>query len=250
MIKQLQSLCHEQGLSMQGRKAELVAWLAAAAPPRSPTPAADNPALVPPAAPTTSAPDKSCPAPPSISTGRLNDDINALAVHDASQLARTFQDVFDGGECGNADGQDDEEFVTQASGQCMVTINNAKVWVDKFIMNTHRKSGQQTEKSVLNIWKCWLTIAIASDQVLDVIINAHHIIKYLKYTGTRKLLTRSGHEQDCMNGSLSAVNFALLSLSTLVFLIYAFQSSLKKTMAMLSHVRQCQVDDEPSLKQA
>jgi hypothetical protein len=32
----------------------------------------------------------------------------------------------------------------------------------------------------------WLTIAIASGQVPDVIIDAHHIIEYLKYTGTRK----------------------------------------------------------------
>ncbi|KAG2126022.1 hypothetical protein DEU56DRAFT_721617, partial [Suillus clintonianus] len=74
--------------------------------------------------------------------------------------------------------------------------------VDEFIISTRRKSGQQTEKSVLNIWKRWLTIAIASGQVPDVIIDAHHIIKYLKYTGTRKLLTRNGGEQDHANGSL------------------------------------------------
>ncbi|KAG2081889.1 hypothetical protein BD769DRAFT_1683568 [Suillus cothurnatus] len=62
-------------------------------------------------------------------------------------------------------------------------------------------------------------------------MHAHHIIEYLKYTGTRKLLTRNGGEQDCANGSLSA-------------------SSLKKTMSMLGRVRRRQVDDNMSLEQA
>jgi hypothetical protein len=51
----------------------------------------------------------------------------------------------------------------------------------------------------------WLTIAIASGEVPDVIIDAHHIIEYLKYFGTRKLLSQSGHERD--HRSLSAVSF-------------------------------------------
>ncbi|KAG1856435.1 hypothetical protein F4604DRAFT_1685464 [Suillus subluteus] len=40
--------------------------------------------------------------------------------------------------------------------------------------------------------KRWLTITIASGQVQDVIVDAHHTIEYLKYTGTHKLLTRTG----------------------------------------------------------
>jgi hypothetical protein len=57
----------------------------------------------------------------------------------------------------------------------------------------------------------WLTIAIASGQVPDIIIDAHHIIEYLKYTGTRKLLSQSGHERD--DRSLSAVSFCLIIFS-------------------------------------
>jgi hypothetical protein len=88
-------------------------------------------------------------------------------------------------------------------------------------MNTRRRSGQQTERSVLNIWKVgssgrnpsvdadgrgkrWLTATIASGEVPDMIIDAHHIIQYLKYTGTRKLLTRSGSEKNTSE-CLSAV---------------------------------------------
>ncbi|KIK31871.1 hypothetical protein CY34DRAFT_19485 [Suillus luteus UH-Slu-Lm8-n1] len=165
----------------------------------------------------------------SVSTQGL-DKIDTLAVHDASQLARSFQDVFDGGESScieddnddtgaNAlNSQDDDEPLVYASDQCMDVFNTAKAWVDEFIMSMRQKSGQQTEKSVLNIWKHWLTIAIALGQVPDVIIDAYHIIEYLKYTGTCKLLTRNGGEQDRANGSLSA-------------------SSLKKTMAMLGQAQ-------------
>jgi hypothetical protein len=35
----------------------------------------------------------------------------------------------------------------------MDTINAANAWVDEFVMKTRWKGGQQTEKSVLDIWK-------------------------------------------------------------------------------------------------
>ncbi|KAG1778557.1 hypothetical protein EV702DRAFT_1196072 [Suillus placidus] len=180
-------------------------------------PSTPNPAL----APSTVGPD--VPAQSSISTQGL-DEINTLAAHDAKD------DIDDAGA--NApESQDDDEPLVHASGQCMDAINTARAWVDKFIMSMRRKSGQQTEKSVLNIWKHWLTITIASGQVPDVIIDAHHIIEYLKCTGTHKLLTQNGGEQDRANGSLS-------------------ESSLKKTIAMLGQVRHHQVDDNISLEQA
>ncbi|KAG1840362.1 hypothetical protein DFJ58DRAFT_92418 [Suillus subalutaceus] len=172
------------------------------------------------------------------------DDVDLLASHDASQLARSFQDAYNGSDGGIMDDdmdddgahtagnvQDDEELVVQASGPCLVAINDAKAWVDQFIMSTRRKGGQQMEKSVLNIWKRWLTAAIASGEVPDMIIDAHHIIQYLKYTATHKLLSRNGCERDSAHGSLSASLF-------------------KKTMVMLGRVRRRQVDDSLSLEHA
>ncbi|KAH8997105.1 hypothetical protein EDB86DRAFT_2803614, partial [Lactarius hatsudake] len=57
------------------------------------------------------------------------------------------------------------------------------------------KSGQQTEKSVLSLWQRWLTGALAAGIVLDIVVDAHHTIEYLKYAVTRSLLTTSGCEQ-------------------------------------------------------
>lgn len=51
----------------------------------------------------------------------------------------------------------------------------------------------------------WLTSAIVSGEVPDEIIDAHHLIQYLKHTGTRKLLTRA-RGADSTNNCLSAVS--------------------------------------------
>ncbi|KAG2142292.1 uncharacterized protein EDB93DRAFT_1252350 [Suillus bovinus] len=227
-VKQLQQLCHKQNLSTPGRKADLVAWLAAH--PSTPNPAltSSTPSII------STVPVPAEPGSPTahtqssepVSTQGL-DEIDTLATHNVSQLACSFQDAFDGGENGHVeddiddtganapDGQDDDKLLVYVSGQRMHAINTVRAWVDEFIMGTRQKSRQNTEKSVLNIWKRWLTTTIALGQVPDVIIDAHHIID----------------EQDRANGSLSA-------------------SSLKKTMTMLSCVRCRQVDDNMSLKQA
>lgn len=133
-VKQLQQLCREQNLSAQGRKADLIAHLAAQACacgavsffcPSSPRPPYSTPNPVP--APSTVGPDG--PVQSSVSTQGL-DEIDTLAAHDASQLARSFQDAFDGGESSrieddiddtdaNApDSQDDDEPLVHVSGKC------------------------------------------------------------------------------------------------------------------------------------
>ncbi|KAG1875917.1 hypothetical protein C8R48DRAFT_768772 [Suillus tomentosus] len=101
MVKQLQQLCCERNLGTRGRKADLVARLAA-------YPSAPNPALAS-SAPSiiSTVPVPAEPGSPmaptqsseSASTQKL-DKIDTLTAHNASQLACSFQDAFDSGESG------------------------------------------------------------------------------------------------------------------------------------------------------
>lgn len=71
----------------------------------------------------------------------LGEDMDALASHDASQLARSFQDAYndsnsnavdddaDDGGTGTDGIQDNEEPSVQASGLRLDAINAAKIWV-------------------------------------------------------------------------------------------------------------------------
>lgn len=71
----------------------------------------------------------------------LGEDMDTLASHDASQLARSFQDAYDGsnssavdddvddGGMGTDNIQDNEEPLVQASGLRLNAINAAKLWV-------------------------------------------------------------------------------------------------------------------------
>jgi hypothetical protein len=89
-----------------------------------------------------------------------------------------------------------------------------------------RKSGRQTENSVLSLWTVswglcyyiylltalsplsstqrWLPTALADGLVPDAIVDAHHTIEYLKYAATRNLLTTKGNSKDSQE-RLSAV---------------------------------------------
>ncbi|KAG1834071.1 hypothetical protein DFJ58DRAFT_735876 [Suillus subalutaceus] len=205
-VKQLQVLCREHGLNTRGKKADLIERLAAAVPPSpntvppttTPTiPEASSPSSVLLPAVNSRVPAGHAPMHPQACPPGSGDDVDLLASRDTSQLACSFQDAYNGSDGGIMDDDMDDD------GPCLVAINDAKAWVDEFIMITRRKGGQQTEKSVLNIWKRWLTAAIASGEVPDMIIDAHPIIQYLKYTATRKLLSRNGHERDSAHGSLS-----------------------------------------------
>lgn len=94
------------------------------------------------------------------------------------------------------------------------TAQPAKSWVDTFIFDTRRKSGRQTESSVLRLWKVvpfydyssqcaytkllqsWCRQALLSGTITDEVIDANHIIEYLKFAATRNLLTSRGHERE------------------------------------------------------
>jgi hypothetical protein len=132
-------------------------------------------------------------------------------------------------------------------------------------MNTCHKGGQQTEKSVLSLWRvstsccttitdllmvnlmqCWLLSALLSGLVPDVIIDANHITEYLKYAATRNLLAPNSREQ--VRGQRLSPVQCLVSVLFILSSPRALQSSLKKIMTMLGQVRCRQVDDNPLLE--
>ncbi|KAH8981783.1 hypothetical protein EDB86DRAFT_2769787, partial [Lactarius hatsudake] len=67
--------------------------------------------------------------------------------------------------------------------------------IDNYILQARRKSGRQTEKSVLSLWKQWVPSAITAGVIPDVIVDADHSMAYLKYAATRRLLTTTGQDQ-------------------------------------------------------
>ncbi|THH15033.1 hypothetical protein EUX98_g9527 [Antrodiella citrinella] len=162
---------------------------------------------------------------------------------DADALLSSFQVGFNGtadreGENENEDEDEDEDDEDEAdgvehpiptTGPHIQKAKEAKEWADHVIFTTRRKGARQTEESVIRIWKRWLPQAIASGEIPDMVVDAHHTIVYLKHSATRALLTRKG-KQSNSDAKLGA-------------------SSLKKTMTMLGRICRRQYDDDPSLAQ-
>lgn len=164
----------------------------------------------------------------------MNESNTGTALSGADSLSSSFRAGFNGEE--DEDDNDDEDDDEEVDGvDHPISVNTphaqrvleAKKWADDVIFNTRRKSARQTEESVIRIWKRWLPQAIASGEVPDMVIDAHHTIVYLKYSATRALLTRKGVEVTT-NSRLGG-------------------GSLKKIMTMLGRVRRRQYDDDPSL---
>lgn len=64
----------------------------------------------------------------------------------------------------------------------------------------------------MGLTKRWLTGTLTTGIVVDIVVDAHHAVEYLKYAATWSLLTASGSEK--ANGQcLSAVSGIMLSAS-------------------------------------
>lgn len=124
------------------------------------------------------------------------------------------------------DSEEDVRVIAAASPHGARVLEGYK-WADVYIFNARRESARKTEESVLRIWQAWVTRAIAAGDIVDIIVDAHHTILYLKYSATRALLNRKGMPVN-NNQRLSA-------------------ASLKKHMTMLGRLRRRQCDDDPSL---
>ncbi|KAH8990360.1 hypothetical protein EDB92DRAFT_1946696 [Lactarius akahatsu] len=137
-----------------------------------------------------------------------------LAERGARELEESFKSAArgeDGGEDNGNGGSDDNDSDNDNDGggdgggsedgggipAAMDTtpVSSAKAWIDNYILQARRKSGRQTEKSVLSLWKQWVPSAITAGVIRDVIIDADHSMAYLKYAATRQLLTTMGQDQ-------------------------------------------------------
>ncbi|KAH9006639.1 hypothetical protein EDB84DRAFT_1605017 [Lactarius hengduanensis] len=136
-------------------------------------------------------------------------------------------DDSDNDDCGGSDGGGSEDGGGIPAAMDTTPVSSAKAWIDNYILQARRKSGRQTEKSVLSLWKQWVPSAITAGVICDVIVDADHSMAYLKYTATRRLLTTMGQDQH---------NSQRLS-----------SASLKKIMTMLGRVRRRQVDNDRML---
>ncbi|KAH9971973.1 hypothetical protein BGW80DRAFT_1253044 [Lactifluus volemus] len=158
--------------------------------------------------------------PPQLPSTPLTTAIGPLPPHPATALEGMVTDA----EAGKV--LDDAASVELAYQQA---INNEGTmgWVDNFIFNTRRPSGQSTEASVIKLYNEWLPNALRDEVVPDEIIDANHTIQYLKYSSTRHLLTKQGEKKetdDCLS-----------------------VQSLKKVVTMLARIRRRQEDDNPAL---
>ncbi|KAF8259984.1 hypothetical protein EI94DRAFT_1812326 [Lactarius quietus] len=87
-----------------------------------------------------------------------------------------------------------------------------------------------TETSVLKTYKAWLPGTLRKGIVQDSIIDANHMIHYLKYAATRCLFTKQGREKESDECLLA--------------------QSLKKIVTMLGRIWRQQQDSDPSLVQS
>ncbi|KAF8961564.1 hypothetical protein BDZ97DRAFT_1201735 [Flammula alnicola] len=147
---------------------------------------------------------------------------NGLMRENGANKEDESEDEEDKEEAAEIDNEDELQAVDNSR------THDALAWADKFILETRRKGGRQTENSVLKLWMSWASIAINSGQLPDIIVDAKHMIAYLKYAATRQLFTRRG-ENKSTSSRLSA-------------------ASLKKIMTMLGRVRRRQEDENPDIK--
>ncbi|KAF9236380.1 hypothetical protein BU15DRAFT_77091 [Melanogaster broomeanus] len=106
--------------------------------------------------------DQSGKCPLSHSPLQAPQDLEERAAHDANRLANPFETCTTAGWPTTTQGE-----VAAIIGPHSEKILTEKAWVDELSMNATQRSGQQTEQTVLSIWKRWLTAAIASGEVPD-----------------------------------------------------------------------------------
>ncbi|KAF8814965.1 hypothetical protein BYT27DRAFT_7081092 [Phlegmacium glaucopus] len=162
---------------------------------------------------------------------------NAAVEVDAAQVleeSATLENCFQRGLRQEIDeSEDDEDEQGEGARGDEEVVDNARTrpslaWADKFILETRRKGGRQTENSVLKLWKIWASEAIDSGLLPDIIVDSVHLIEYLKYAATRELFSRQGKKKST-SSRLSS-------------------SSLKKIMTMLGRVRRRQEDENPEIR--
>jgi len=152
-----------------------------------------------------------------VNSTQVNSDSAALDTYFQAEFREEDSDDEDDGPAVDVDGDSEPHIVDNPRTQ------GALAWADKFILETRRKGGRQTENSVLKQWKVcedhtrnpskplslykfqsWTSQAIDSGQLHDLIADANHTIEYLKYAATRELFNTRGQKK-ATTDRLSAV---------------------------------------------
>ncbi|EDR05640.1 uncharacterized protein LACBIDRAFT_302766 [Laccaria bicolor S238N-H82] len=227
-VPALKSLCRERNFKVGGKKGELVERLEKH----------DQQCLPKPRIPSSNESQQTERETPSLSAAGAVVAGMDQTVDVAKAMQESFNHGFENTDDGPGEESNDEDDHGDDEGDDgpredsmeidTLGTESSKAWIDAYIMDTRRKSGQQTEKSVLSLWRRWVPIAIAAGTIPDHIVDANHTMEYLKYAATRSLFTTRGHPKE---------GPARLS-----------SSSLKKNMTMLGRVRQRQCDNDPTLQ--
>ncbi len=94
----------------------------------------------------------------------------------------------------------------------------------------------------------WTVNTLNTGIIPDIIVDAQHVIEYLKYAATRRLFARNGAQKKSENSRLSSVRYSVhYNTSWLTQVNLYCQSSLKKIMTMLGRVRRRQEDESPEI---
>ncbi|PPR03704.1 hypothetical protein CVT24_007425 [Panaeolus cyanescens] len=233
----LKKLCRERNLKVGGNKAELTQRLLLDDQ-TSPVPGVSTSGIFSPPSVQNRLDSTAIPAIPNISSSQSDETLNVAFVTEVLRESESLVGYFDQGlesvdhEEGEESDEEAEVAAELANATELEVVDNstthaAIIWADNFILETRRKGGRQTEMSVLKQWKAWVTTALDTGIIPDMIIDSIHIIEYLKYAATRNLFTTHGAKKTSTS-RLSA-------------------SSLKKIMTMLGRVRRRQEDTDPSL---
>ncbi|PPR04719.1 hypothetical protein CVT24_011841 [Panaeolus cyanescens] len=234
----LKKLCRERNLKVGGNKAELTQRLLLDDQTSQVPGVSTSSSIFPPASVQDRLDSTAIPAITNIPSSQSDETLNVTFVTEVLQESESLVGYFDQGleSVENHDGEESDEEAEVAAELANATelevVDNstthaAIIWADNFILETRRKGGRQTEMSVLKQWKAWVTTALDTGIIPDMIIDSVHIIEYLKYAATRNLFTTYGAKKTSTS-RLSA-------------------SSLKKIMTMLGRVRRRQEDTDPSL---
>lgn len=97
-----------------------------------------------------------------------------MALHNLASLELVFQQAVDGNmdeDGGGNDGEhDDDEVEDEIEDEGHGSKGGTMHWVDCFILNTRRKSGRQTETSVLKLYK----VRVAYEHLHSLVLTFPH----------------------------------------------------------------------------
>ncbi|KAN0129105.1 hypothetical protein V8E53_013101 [Lactarius tabidus] len=215
-IAQLKEQCCKRGLCIGGTKAELVGRLSGSdtGPPHDRYHGTIESRTAAPSPPSTTPPTHTRTISQGLGDLMAEEDLTS-ALQDMASVEASYQNAINGeldssggnkdGEMGEEEGEGDrgaqQDDNNMGGMGCHAAAandnknNNNMAWVDLFILKTQCSGGQQTKTLVWKTYKAWLPGALHEGIMPDTIIDANHMIHYLKYATTHCLFMKQGKEK-------------------------------------------------------